>query len=216
MSDPLLRSDEPDDAADAGLDDADAASDEARGGDGEAPEGPRSEPPREDDEQRGQAPIAPTELGRIVDREAHDAATGARALYRVDVPPAWLEEGGTLELEVPKRLPCARCEGGGCEGCANAGALRVGDGPRTVEITLARGPAGPKRVRLDEPFGEASAVRQLWIDLLPAAKDAPTGGDLHYEPAPRPLAAPARRSRAPAIVAFALALALLYVLLKGR
>lgn len=76
-----------------------------------------------------------------------------------------------LRIDAPERLVCARCEGGGCEGCGNSGALRARTERREIVITLAAGPVAAARVRLEDPFGPASPVRQLWVDLVPARAD---------------------------------------------
>ena len=48
-------------------------------------------------------------LGRVVDREELDHASGAWIRVEVGVPPAWASEGASIEVEAPERVPCARC-----------------------------------------------------------------------------------------------------------
>lgn len=168
-------------------------------------------------------PVRPRELGRVADPAAHDAATGARGLLKVEVPAAWLEEGGTLVLDAPERLVCARCEGGGCEGCNNSGGLRARTEQREVRITLPAGVASATRVRLEAPFGDDSPVRQLWVDLVPTAgQQAPS---VRFHPArtdlviatgeERPLGPPRPRPLVVALVVLAIFLALVIVA-RGR
>src|SRR5690242_3451348 len=80
--------------------------------------------------------VSKSSLGRVVDPRALDASSGARARLRVGVPAAWLAEGGELELRVPARLACARCDGGGCDGCARSGALRAPE-PASARVVRA-------------------------------------------------------------------------------
>ena len=124
--------------------------------------------------------MAPTQLGRVLDREARDADVGERALLRLEVHSEWLELGGTLEIDAPHRLVCARCDGGGCASCANSGALRVDIEERTLQLTLSPGSDVAKRLRLEDPFGKASSIRQVLIDLVPS--EGPTSSMARWTP----------------------------------
>ncbi len=76
-------------------------------------------------------------LGRVTG--AIDVPRGPDALYRVHVPSAWLEEGATIELELPRNLTCSACQGGGCDACDRAGAVTIRDRKdpaETVRVTL--------------------------------------------------------------------------------
>lgn len=113
-----------------------------------------------------------TPLARLVDRDALDATTGARAILRIDVPAAWLEEGAEVELTAPARLPCAACAGGGCDACARSGAFRAPEAPaeRVVRVGLPGACAGlnpqaPVAIRLVRPFGPSSTIEHLVIEL---------------------------------------------------
>jgi hypothetical protein len=80
-------------------------------------------------------------LGRVL---ASDLLSprGPDAFHRVRVPGAWLERGATIELELPRYLGCAACEGGGCDICHRSGAvtLRGRDEPSdVVEVSLPEG-----------------------------------------------------------------------------
>lgn len=60
-------------------------------------------------------------------------------VHTIRVPRAWLDRGATIELELPRSLTCARCDGGGCDRCGRAGAirLRLADDPaQTVQVCL--------------------------------------------------------------------------------
>jgi hypothetical protein len=103
-------------------------------------------------------------LGRVV---AADNATprGPDASHRIRVPRGWLTEGANVELELPRHLTCAGCEGGGCDACDRSGAITVrgrADPPDLVAITL---PAGDRDgvfvIRIPEHGGLAAAGSEL-------------------------------------------------------
>lgn len=83
---------------------------------------------------------------------------GPDVLHTVEVPAEWLAEGASVELKVPRFLPCARCEGGGCDLCARKGAFEVAaaEGTSEVVITLPRqAGSAPSAVRLRLPAAGA-------------------------------------------------------------
>jgi hypothetical protein len=58
---------------------------------------------------------------------------------RVAVPAQWLNEGRTIEVELPRNLTCARCGGGGCSACGQSGAITVRgktELPEVVQVAL--------------------------------------------------------------------------------
>jgi hypothetical protein len=68
-----------------------------------------------------------------------DGERGPDVLHRVGVPGAWLEAATTLEVELPRHLTCARCEGGGCDVCERSGAVTLrerDEPPERVTVTL--------------------------------------------------------------------------------
>ena len=116
-------------------------------------------------------------LGRVLDPAAVDADPGARARLRLDVPAAWLAEGAELELTTPVRLPCARCDGGGCDGCARSGVVRAPEdaAERTLRVQLPRLDDEPGvALRITQPFGADHPIAQLHLELR-AAEDASPG-----------------------------------------
>jgi hypothetical protein len=111
----------------------------------------------------------------VLDPEALDRTEGTRGLMTVELPREWLTAGDTVDIVVPARVACARCEGGGCDRCDRSGALRIpGDeARRTLRLALPR-PAGERtRVRVACPFGDDANLEQLWVDLRPAAAPSP-------------------------------------------
>jgi len=113
--------------------------------------------------------VVSSTLGRVLDPEELDRAEGPRGRILLDVPDAWLAAGDAVELVVPARVTCARCEGGGCDECGRSGALRlpVDEAARTLRFSL---PATTARnvVRLVRPLGEDAGLEQLWVELRAA------------------------------------------------
>jgi hypothetical protein len=88
----------------------------------------------------------------------------------VDVPPEWLADGATIEVTVPPRVTCARCDGGGCDGCGRSGALRLAaTAARRFELALPRSAATCALVRLMRPLGEEAGLEQLIVELRTGA-----------------------------------------------
>lgn len=116
------------------------------------------------------------DLGRVLDPSALDSAPGARAHLRIDIPSEWFHEGAELEVRAPVRLACARCEGGGCDACARSGVLRgpSDQGARIVRAVVPAGSTGAMVLRIPQPFGPASAIDQLLLEVHAAA--APSAG----------------------------------------
>ena len=51
-----------------------------------------------------------------------DRPRGPDVEYSIHVPRSWLD-GATLDVELPRKLGCAHCHGGGCDGCGRSGAV---------------------------------------------------------------------------------------------
>ena len=84
-----------------------------------------------------------------------DEPRGPDVLHTVEVPAEWFGEGASVELEVPRLLPCARCEGGGCDLCGRKGAFEAA-GSSELVITLPRqAGSAPSAVRLRLPAAGA-------------------------------------------------------------
>ncbi len=113
-------------------------------------------------------------LGRVVDRDELDRASGAWIRVDVSVPPAWALEGGSVEVEAPERVPCARCDGGGCDGCGRSGAIRLSPEPRdrTFELGLPSSLERAVTIRVTKPFGDASDVGLVLCALRPSETPA--------------------------------------------
>jgi len=105
-------------------------------------------------------------LGRLLDPRALDEGVGPRGRVQITVPTAWLIAGCRIELLAPRRLPCARCDGGGCDACSKSGVLRAPDdeASRCLEITLPATQNEAVALRLADPFG-AGLVEQLIVEI---------------------------------------------------
>ncbi len=92
-------------------------------------------------------------LGKITAPE-REGPSGPDVMHRIEVPEAWFEEGVHLEIELPQRLACARCEGGGCDACGRSGAITLyaqGEVPLVVHVGLPRAaPGGVVLLRIPE------------------------------------------------------------------
>jgi hypothetical protein len=80
-------------------------------------------------------------LGRVAKSDLA-SPRGPDAIHRVRVPKSWLGEGATVELELPRHLSCAACEGGGCDVCQRSGALTLrgrNEPSDLLQVSLPRG-----------------------------------------------------------------------------
>lgn len=148
----------------------------------------------------------------MLDPEARDASQGPRGCMRVTVPIDWAIEGATLRVPIPRRITCARCEGGGCDGCGRSGAHKWAE-PKALDLELEL-PAGSEdgvALRLAEPFGEAGPVDQLLVEVRVA--DEASGGVTRV---PSLVPPPARRARAGITAALVLGLLALIVILLTK
>jgi len=64
---------------------------------------------------------------------------GPDAEYRIDVHADWLRQGATVRIELPRKLPCPSCSGGGCDSCGRSGAVSLapeGEAPEPLDLVL--------------------------------------------------------------------------------
>lgn len=114
--------------------------------------------------------VADNTLGSVLDRDELERATGAWIRVDVAVPPAWASEGASVEVEAPERVPCARCDGGGCDGCGRSGAIRLPPEPRgrTFELTLPTSLERAVTVRVTKPFGDGGDIGLVLCIIRPS------------------------------------------------
>ena len=78
-------------------------------------------------------------LGRVT--RPTPEVRGPDACYDLSLPGDWLDEGATIELELPRRVACAACRGGGCDACGRSGAVVLrgeDEPPERLPIALPR------------------------------------------------------------------------------
>ncbi len=159
-------------------------------------------------------------LGKVT--KAVDVERGPDVLHRISVPAGWLSEGATIDVELPRHLSCARCEGGGCDSCQRSGALTLRERdelPGVVSVTLPVSvEAGDIVLRIPEAGGlpppDCSYGRGLLL-LRVSVADAPSAGVLRSLEHERPLtiSPEERRELIRRSVLVAVGLTVLFVLL---
>jgi hypothetical protein len=141
-------------------------------------------------------------LGRVTSRSLQ-IPRGPDVLHRIQVPQEWLERGALIELEVPRNLRCASCQGGGCDQCERSGAISLrsrGEPPEIIQVTLPRRSAqnlagrGGVTIRIPEhgglPRSSAEAVRGFLLLTVSLAPVPDQGVRLLESPAPAVVGVP--------------------------
>jgi len=75
-----------------------------------------------------------TEVLAKVTTRTLNVPRGPDVTHRIRVPHSWLETGEVVELELPRNLTCAACEGGGCDACERSGAITLRGRQELAEI----------------------------------------------------------------------------------
>jgi hypothetical protein len=104
-------------------------------------------------------------LGRVVDSSALDACGEPRGKHSIEIPIEWI--GAEILVAVPARIVCARCDGGGCDGCRRSGGLRIEgeEQARAIRVKLPIVMNGAVVLRLVRPFGHADGcIAQLHLE----------------------------------------------------
>jgi len=169
-------------------------------------------------------------LSRVLDPAALDACDKPRGRHVIEVPPGWA--GAVIEVVIPARVTCARCDGGGCDGCGRRGGHRVPGDPtaRLVRVRLPSEMEDGVMLRILRPFGEDGAgIAQLHLEARAGA--AASTGVTWCEAAvpeeescieraervePRVTASPFGARKAAAYATIAVALAALVAFAVGR
>jgi len=71
-------------------------------------------------------------LGRIT--ASGEVPRGPDAKHRLRVKRQWLEEGASIQFQLPRNLTCAACDGGGCDSCGRSGAISLRDRGAPAEL----------------------------------------------------------------------------------
>ncbi len=127
---------------------------------------------------------------RLLDPAALDKKKSPRARLSIVVPTAWLREGARLEVDIPPKLRCDLCDGGGCDACARSGAYVTPDERLPVAITLPRVTDDVLAIRVTNPFGdgEPSLLVVRVAGALEASKGVRWIGENHDVEPQAPLA----------------------------
>src|SRR5690606_37205531 len=107
------------------------------------------------------------------------AARGPDVAMSVRVPAKWLGSDAVLRVTLPRRLPCARCDGGGCDRCERRGAITLreeGASPEWVDVSVGLSAEQAVTLRIPEHGGhsnEGFARGLLLLTLCPAEQPDP-------------------------------------------
>lgn len=92
-----------------------------------------------------------SEFARLLDPSELDALTGPHGKMSITMTSSDAEQ--EAEIVIPKRVTCARCDGGGCDSCHRSGAIRLdlSEEERTTHFVF---PAAARdvRIRLAHPI----------------------------------------------------------------
>ncbi|MGZ3448549.1 MAG: hypothetical protein ACXVEF_03070 [Polyangiales bacterium] len=91
---------------------------------------------------------------RLLDPAALDKKRTPRGRLSIVVPTKWLREGARLEVDLPAKVRCDLCDGGGCDACGRSGAYRAPEERGPLAVTLPRVSDDVFALRLTNPFGE--------------------------------------------------------------
>lgn len=98
-------------------------------------------------------------LGKVTG--AIDVPRGADVIHRIHVAADWLEQGALIEIELPRNLKCAACDGGGCDTCDRSGAISVRGKKELSEVLQVTLP------RRDESDLESTASGRTLVIRIP-------------------------------------------------
>ena len=86
---------------------------------------------------------------------------------RIEIPASWCGTRSQVDVTLPRMFVCARCGGGGCDGCDRSGAIRTPDERvgQKLRVPLPESLGGGVEVRLPSPFGDEGALDQLLIEI---------------------------------------------------
>ncbi|MFO0738581.1 MAG: hypothetical protein U0270_21980 [Labilithrix sp.] len=117
------------------------------------------------------------ELARLLDPAEVDAIDGPHGKMSIELSEAQL--GATVEIVVPARLACARCDGGGCDSCGRSGAIRLelDEDDRKTQFGLPAAAPSGVRVRLLRPV---AGLELLTVEV----RLTPSTALVHVPPSP--------------------------------
>jgi hypothetical protein len=135
-------------------------------------------------------------LGRVIGREL-DGPRGPDVAHRVRVPQDWIDDAAVIEVELPRHLHCAVCEGGGCDLCDRSGAHTLrsrGEPAEIVEVTLPRRDQERRDDQEKGPGSSSTPISRSFVIRIPELGGLPPEGSelprghllLTVAPAPTP------------------------------
>jgi len=125
-------------------------------------------------------------LGKVA-TGAHAVPRGADVKHRIRVRREWLESGLIVDVELPRNLVCAGCDGGGCDACDRSGAITLrgrDELAEVVQVTLPKRSASeqtdvgivmriPEQGGLSKPEFAGLPRGLLLLTLVPADEADP-------------------------------------------
>lgn len=79
------------------------------------------------------------------------------------MPDEWMAQGQTIEVELPRHLHCAACQGAGCDSCGQSGAITLRGRTEPAEVVVLSLPEQLPR----NPDEAAPSSRGIIIQLPP-------------------------------------------------
>src|SRR4051812_35228880 len=116
---------------------------------------------------------------RLLDPAALDEKREPRGRASIVVPTEWLREGARLEVDLPSRLKCDLCDGGGCDACNRSGAYKLADDRAPLALTLPRVTDDHLALRVTNPLADATPALLV---IRVAAGDSPSKGVRYLGP----------------------------------
>jgi hypothetical protein len=110
---------------------------------------------------------------RLLDPEALDRKRDPRGRASIVVPQKWLRDGARLEVDLPSKVRCDLCDGGGCDACNRSGAYVLPDDRKPIEVTLPRTSDDVFALRVTNPFADAEP--QMLVVHVAAGESASKG-----------------------------------------
>jgi hypothetical protein len=114
----------------------------------------------------------PAVLGSVLSRTRLDDPSSRIGLLKIDVSPRWLTSGGTLVIDLPKRVTCATCDGGGCSRCSNSGGFRIAEEHRQTPVRVEMAASSLDSMRIRVPLQGREDVDLLLLEI--ASKEVPS------------------------------------------
>jgi len=113
----------------------------------------------------------------------------------------WLERGSLIEIEVPRNLRCAGCQGGGCDLCDRSGAVTLrgrNEPPEMIQVPLPKRSGGTLHesgsftIRIPEQGGlPRSSAEVRGFLLLTVVRSETADAGVRLLDSPRPVSVPA-------------------------